>query len=150
MPYREASIRRFRTRFASLLSVSYIWIRSIPAPIRPVPSYSYLEGKAVSPTDQQDAASGGTIRKDTDMSNEKTMADVLSYGPFTDEEIDYMCEWAPEMGDDLNTLRIWIDEYDLRPVGNDELENYLDDGYEVMLPADAGYDGGEKTIVMMH
>lgn len=84
------------------------------------------------------------------MSNEKTMADVLSYGPFTDEEIEYMCEWAPEMGDDIDNLRIWIDEYDLRPVGNDELENYLDDGYEVMLPADAGYDGGEKTIVMMH
>ena len=84
------------------------------------------------------------------MSNEKTMADVLSYGPFTDEEIEYMCEWAPEMGDDIDNLRIWIDEYDLRPVGNDELENYLDDGYEVMLPADAGYDGVEKTIVMMH
>lgn len=64
---------------------------------------------------------GGTIRKDTDMSSEKTMADVLSYGPFTDEEIEYMCEWAPEMGDDLDNLRIWVDEYDLRPVGNDEL-----------------------------
>lgn len=84
------------------------------------------------------------------MSDEKTMKDVLSYGPFTDEEIEYMCEWAPEMGDDLDTLRIWIDEYDLRPVGNDELENYLDDGYEVMLSADAGYDDGTKTIVMMH
>lgn len=48
---------------------------------------------------------GGTIRKDTDMSSEKTMADVLSYGPFTDEEIEYMCEWAPEMGDDLDTRR---------------------------------------------
>ena len=93
---------------------------------------------------------GGTIERKYDMSNEKTMADVLSYGPFTDEEIEYMCEWAPEMGDDLDTLRIWIDEYDLRPVDNDELENYLDDCYEVMLPADAGYDGGEKTIVMMH
>lgn len=38
------------------------------------------------------------------MNNEKTMKDVLSYGPFTDEEIEYMCEWAPEMGDDLDTL----------------------------------------------
>ena len=74
------------------------------------------------------------------MNDEKSMKDVLSYGPFTDEEIEYMCKWAPEMGDDLDNLRIWIDEYDLRPVGN----------YEVMLPADAGYDGGEKTIVMMH
>lgn len=130
--------------------MSYIWIYPIPAFVRLVQSYSYIEGKAVSPTGPQDAAMGGTIRKDTDMSSEKTMADVLSYGPFTDEEIEYMCEWAPEMGDDLDTLRIWIDEYDLRPVGNDELENYLDDGYEVMLPADAGYDGGTKTIVMMH
>ena len=40
------------------------------------------------------------------MRDEKTMKDVLSYGPFTDEEIEYMCEWAPEMGDDLDTLRI--------------------------------------------
>ena len=81
---------------------------------------------------------------------EEATRPLASPGPpgtrqLTDEEIKYMCEWAPEMGDDLE-----IDEYGFRPVGNDELENYLDDGYEVILPADAGYDGGMKTIAMMH
>lgn len=77
------------------------------------------------------------------------MSDILIDGGFTEEEAEYICEWAPEMGEDLDVLRVWINDYDMRTVPWDEVEDYESDGYTVMLPPDMSFDNGKYAIMMM-
>ena len=85
------------------------------------------------------------------MDNElKAMHDVLTDGPFTAEEADYICEWAPEMGEDLDVLRAWINDYDMRTGPWDEVDDYESNGYAVMLPPDMGFDEGKYAIMMLN
>ena len=79
----------------------------------------------------------------------KAMSDILIDGGFNEEEAEYICEWAPEMGEDLDILRAWINDYDMRTVPWDEVEDYESNGYTVMLPPDMGFDDGKYAIMMM-
>lgn len=69
------------------------------------------------------------------MNDDETMEmrDILLDGPFNEEEANFICEWAPEMGEDLDVLRMWINDYDMQPIPNNEVDDYLNDGYTVML-----------------